>query len=883
MYRSVNIIMNSFVISQNPEIIGHTSTSELDQIVKLQSQVLEKVVLDISPQTIFDEICNFIEQTVPDCVTSVMLFDDSHSHLNIACAPSIPEEGINLLDGLVPGVGAGSCGTSVYLGSPVYVVDTSTDNRWDHLRHLADKFGIRACWSYPIRLDAEQITGSIAISSFAPRTPSPFHDQLLATASNVIGIVIKRYKAQQRLDKTQRLLQEITKEMPGVMFQYQLTPDDHLQFNYISEGIEALTGLSATQAIADYKQICAHIHHDDQHRFEANLHRAHLSKNSWSYEFRLRDANGEIRWIRGSASPEVDNPQPGSIWNGLLLDITPEKASIEQLRLAGIAFSSTHEGIMITDRTNKVIDVNRAYAEMCGCTQDELIGKPSALLSSEHHSSAFYQSIEETLQAEGYWQGEIWDRKPNGAITPHRVSINAVYEPNTEQLSHYVSVIADISHLKASEAKLSHLTHHDILTNLPNRLLFSAKLDHAMTHRSEQNKLAMLHLNLDRFKHINDSLGHQYGDQLLLQVSQRLEETLAVHDTLARIGGDEFAILLENIEHAADASEQAEKLIAVMQHPFLLDEQEYFCTASIGIALSPDHTESLDELFQQADIALNQAKGQGKNKFAFFQPALSETVEEWIKLEPLLRKAVAEKQFVIYYQPQFDRTGTQLRGAEALIRWQHPTLGIIPPGQFLPIAEEIGLMPEIGSWVLTEGIRQLGHWYAQGIEDFRLSINLASEQIKTAGLVDEITSLLQQYQVPAEMLELEILETFLLEDEAQAITVFDALRATGIHLALDDFGTGYSSLSYLKRLPVTKVKIDQSLIRDITTDQDDEAIIKAVILLSHTLKLTVCAEGVEDAEQQAFLQEANCDQLQGYLFSKPVPVDDFDRLLFASN
>jgi diguanylate cyclase (GGDEF)-like protein len=444
-------------------------------------------------------------------------------------------------------------------------------------------------------------------------------------------------------------------------------------------------------------------------------------------------------------------------------------------------------------------------------------------------------------------------------------------------------VVTDISSVKASEAKLSHLAHHDALTNLPNRLLFSARLDHALTHRKTNEKIAMLHLDLDRFKHINDSLGHTYGDQLLLQVTERLTKTLDKHDTVARIGGDEFAILVEGLGHAADASAIAEKIVNAMEQPFTLDGNDYFTTASIGIALAPEHGDDIDTLSKNADISVYQAKDLGRNNYAFFQPELSESVEEWIRLEPLLRKALTEEQFTLYYQPQMDSTGNTIIGAEALIRWEHPEMGIVAPNQFLNIAEEIGIIKKIGDWVLETSFRQLALWRKKGLKDFRLAINLASDQITKQDLPQQISELLTKYEIPPAMIELEILETFLLEHETKSTQTFKELRKLGVHLALDDFGTGYSSLRYLKQLPINKVKIDQSLVRDIPEDPEDEAIAKAVILLGHTLDLKVCAEGVETSAQRAFLEGEACDQLQGYLFSKPIHPTAFNNLLRDHN
>ncbi|WP_415906060.1 EAL domain-containing protein [Neptuniibacter sp. QD72_48] len=860
---------------------GQTSAEELNTILRLQNQVLEEIVLDTQPDSIFTSVCQFIENCVADSIASIMLLDSNNRHLSVVCAPSIPQKSLALLNGLVPSPKAGSCGTAVYTGSPVYVSDIEQDDCWQNFRDVGQELEIKACWSYPIRIDSEHVAGSIAISSPKPRTPTAFHHQLLEAAANIISIALKRLKAQQYLEHSENLLQNITKAMPGVVYQYRLTSDLKQEFIYIGPGIEQISGVTAKEATEDFRQFWKQVHPEDQPSLWASIIHTSQHKLPWSHEFRVFHRNGDLRWIRGSSLPDTSNKLDPSLWNGVLLDITPEKASIEQLRLAGIAFSSTNEGIMITDCNNKIIDVNRAYSDLSGYSREELIGKSPSLLKSPRHDQDFFQNMWASLAEEGHWQGEIWNRRKNGEVAPHWVSINAVHDPETHKLTHFVSVNADISNIKASEEKLSHLAHHDPLTNLPNRLLFGARLEHALTHRESNEKIAMLQLDLDRFKHINDSLGHKYGDQLLLQVTERLSKTLSTRDTLARIGGDEFAILLEELEHAADAATIADAIVEAMEQPFQLDGKDYFTTASIGVALSPDHGDDSDTVTKNADIALNQAKDSGRNNYAFFQPELSETVEEWIKLEPELRKAVAEKQFVLFYQPQMDATGEKIIGAEALIRWEHPEMGLMPPGQFLSIAEEIGLLTKMGNWVLEEACAQLSLWREAGLNNFRLAVNLASDQITKQDLPSEVQTLLYKYEIPADMLELEILETFLLEHEKEATATFQALRQQGVHLALDDFGTGYSSLRYLKQLPITKVKIDQSLVRDIPSDPDDEAIAKAVILLGHTLDLKVCAEGVETPAQRAFLEKEGCDQLQGFLFSKPIRQEQFTELLLA--
>ncbi|PIE25121.1 MAG: diguanylate cyclase [Neptuniibacter caesariensis] len=877
--------MTNHAITPNPVLQGEPSTAELRTILQLQNQVLERVIQDTTCNQVLDDICHYIEQCVPDCVVSIMLLDKEQNCLNVKSAPSLPQDIRNKFNGLVPGVGAGSCGTSVFLEEPAFVANIAEDNRWENLQDLAQELNLAACWSYPVWVDTDDIAGSCAISSFQPRLPSPFHAQLLETAANLISITLRRSAFQEAIKHKESLLKDITQAMPGVVYQYRLLKDSVQSFTYLGPGIERICGISAEEALDDFSLVWKQVHPEDREGLWQSISALQNSslRSAWSHEFRVVHKNGETLWIRGSALLNKADTAKERLWNGILLDITPEKASIEQLRLANIAFSSTNEGFLITDKNNRIIDVNRAYMDISGYNKDELLGQRPSILRSGHHGDEFYQTMWESLKKERHWQGEIWNRRKNGEVVPHWVNINAVHAPKTDELTHYISVHADISSIKASEEKLSYLTHHDALTHLPNRLLFGARLDHTLTHRAANKKVVMFHLDLDRFKHINDTLGHKYGDQLLLQVTDRLQQTIGPKDTLARVGGDEFAILVEGLEHVSDAASIADKIVEVLEQPFNFNGKDFFSTGSIGIALAPDHGNDIDTLTKHADIALNQAKDRGRNNYAFFQPELSETVEEWIKLEPELRRAVSDNQFQLYFQAQVDNTGSHIVGAEALIRWQHPTLGFIPPNQFLPIAEEIGLMSQIGDWVINTALQQLSEWYKKGLSDFKLAINLASEQITKQNLPQVISQAIDFYQVPAEMLELEILETFLMQHEEEATSTFYQLRDLNVNLALDDFGTGYSSLSYLKKLPITKVKIDRSLVSDIPKDTNDEAITKAVILLAHTLGLSVCAEGVETPAQRDFLEKENCDQLQGYLFNKPIAAEAFSALLHKHN
>ena len=480
----------------------------------------------------------------------------------------------------------------------------------------------------------------------------------------------------------------------------------------------------------------------------------------------------------------------------------------------------------------------------------------------------------------GHWQGEIWNRRKNGEVYPELLSIGAVKD-GQGNITGYVGVFADISQSKASEAKMEFLAHHDPLTQLPNRLMLLSRLEHSIERARLHNKqLALLMLDLDRFKDVNDSFGHAAGDELLQQIAARISKHLRGVDTISRLGGDEFTILLEDMSHAADATLVADMLIDILSEPCQLKNGvEIHVGASIGISLYPQDGASASDLLQQADAALYQAKAEGRGRFAYYAEQLTQNARTRIEMEAGLRRALEQQEFRVYYQPQVDITTGRITGAEALIRWQHPQDGLIPPVLFIPVAEATGLISNIGAWVLMETCRQGRRWLDEGLPPLRLAVNVSPQQLLHGDLIDMVSRTLADSGFPATNLELELTETALMEREQEAVNVLNQLRSLGVHLAIDDFGTGYSSLAYLKSFPLDVLKIDKSFVDDIPDSLDDKEIVSAIIAMGHKLRFRVLAEGVETAEQLAFLQAQDCDFYQGYLKSPPLPAHEFAQLL----
>jgi len=603
---------------------------------------------------------------------------------------------------------------------------------------------------------------------------------------------------------------------------------------------------------------------------------------SYSMEVRMRHKHGHYvpiltRYLirRNAAGKAVQA-------SGSNMDLSDRKLAEERLEQAAAVFRSTREGVVITDVHQRITMVNQAFTEISGYTEAEVIGQSPAMLGSGRHDSAFYDAMWGSLQESGYWQGEIWNRRKSGEVYPELLSITAVNDERGHP-AHYVGVFADISTIKHSESQIEFLAHHDPLTGLPNRLLLRSHLEHGIrVAQREGCRLALLVLDVDRFKDVNDSFGHGAGDELLQQVAARLSARLRSMDTVARLGGDEFTIMLQNIAQPEDAALIANELIGSLARPWALSNgAEVRIGASIGISIFPDHGDSTDELLQHADAALYQAKSEGSGRLRYFSRNLTQAARDRIALDARLHRALEQDELRVYYQPQVDIGSGRIVGAEALVRWQDPQEGLIPPLRFIPVAEATGLIGAIGEWVLRETCRQGQEWIEAGLPPLSLAVNLSPRQLLHADIEATVAAVLEQTGFPSQRLELELTEGALMERQEDVIALLTRLRRIGVRLAIDDFGTGYSSLAYLKRFPLDVLKIDKSFVDDIPHGQDDVAIASAIIAMGHSLGFQVLAEGVENEEQLAFLKSLDCDRFQGYLKSRPLPAADFERLLRA--
>jgi len=564
-------------------------------------------------------------------------------------------------------------------------------------------------------------------------------------------------------------------------------------------------------------------------------------------------------------------------------EVRERKRAEVELRVAAIAFES-QESMMITDANGVILRVNLAFTENTGYTAEEAVGQTPRLLKSGRHDLDFYRAMWEAIQRTGTWQGEIWDRRKNGEVYPEWLTISAVMGSDGV-VTHYVGSHIDITKDKAAEETIKNLAFYDPLTGLPNRRLLIDRLHQAFASSARSGREgALLFIDLDNVKSLNDTLGHDIGDLLLQQTAQRLESCLREVDTVARLGGDEFVVMLEDlseqpIEAATQTEAVGEKILAMLNQPYQLDTHEYHSTASIGAIIFSDHGQSGEELLKRADIAMYQAKKAGRNTLRFFDPKMQDILNARASLESELRKALENQQFHLYYQIQVDSSHRPL-GAEALIRWLHPERGLVSPAQFIPLAEETGLILPIGQWVLETACTQLKAWEQEVLtRDLVLAVNVSAKQFHQADFVAQVQAVVQRLGINPMRLKLELTEGMLLENIEETIATMNALNKVGVQFSLDDFGTGYSSLQYLKRLPLDQLKIDQSFVRDIGTDSNDRAIVSAIIAMTQSMKLSVIAEGVETKEQRQFLLDEGCTHYQGYLFGKPVPIEQFEAQL----
>lgn len=619
------------------------------------------------------------------------------------------------------------------------------------------------------------------------------------------------------------------------------------------------------------------LHPEDQEKTIAEAKSVLTGKKTPYFENRFCHKNGEYRYLAWS----VTKHQNSNVIYAVASDISERKQAEEKLRDAALIINSTSEGVILTNLEGQITEVNAAFTDITGYARDEAIGKTPSLLRSGRHDEHFYRQLWEEVQGYGYWRGEIWNRKKDGEIYPELLTINRVINQDGKTYG-YAGIFSDISQLKSTENRLLHLSTHDVLTGLANRSLFQDHLDRAIKHAMRTSKIvAVILLDLDNFKFINDSLGFNKGDELLKQTADRIVSVVRQDDTVARISSDEYAILLEDVAYSKQIYKIIEQLLEKLKEPFQIDSSEIYLTASAGISLYPHDSENVLTLIRNADTALTCAKNDGTGRYQFYSEELTTAAQENLQIENALRTALKKNQLFLVYQPQVNLINGHLEGFEVLLRWHHPLLGMVPPSKFIPIAERSNLINEIGEWVLKQACIQGREWLDKGYEFGRIAVNISTPQIMRSNAINTITNILQETAFPPEHLELEVTETFAMRDPEHSNGILAKFREIGIEIAIDDFGTGYSSLNYLKKLPIDKLKIDQSFVAGMLESENDTAIVNTIIALGKALALKIIAEGIETEEQAKQLEKLGCQLGQGYHYSKPQTAEVIEKQLKA--
>ncbi|NSL54889.1 EAL domain-containing protein [Uliginosibacterium aquaticum] len=693
---------------------------------------------------------------------------------------------------------------------------------------------------------------------------------------SVVEDISPRKAAEQALQESEERFRLIAATIPEVIWLIESSP---LRYVYVSPAYESIWQRPRKALYENPLAKLQAIDEADRERVGQIKQQAMDAGRPFELEYRVVRPDGSRRWVHESSRPVVTRHGPVGRYVGIAHDVTDSRQADERLRQAATVFESAREAVIIAGLSGEILAVNQAFTDITGYAEAEVLGHNPRILRSDRHGPEFFQGLWASLRRTGQWQGEIWNRHKSGEIYLCRMTISPVLDEN-HQASRYVALMTDISQQRRSEEQLAHLAHYDPLTDLPNRLLLQSRLEHSLSQAARsRRRVAVLFVNLDRFQTVNDSLGHKAGDQVLVEVGARLRQRVRREDTLGRLGSDEFMLILESIGGPEAAAEVAHAILAALAAPFNLpDSAELYIGASIGISIHPDDGMDANELLRNADTALHQAKAQGRNRFCFYAAAMNAEALQKLELDAALRKAIERQEFVLHYQAKAELHSGCICGAEALIRWRQADGSLVSPGEFIPLAEATGLIVPIGAWVIDESCRQLRAWHDEGMTECRLALNVSARQFHAGNLPAVVEEALVRHRLDAGSLELELTESMLMDDPQHTIEVLQTLKQLGVRLSLDDFGTGYSSFGYLQRFPIDALKIDQSFVRDISSDQGAAVIAAAIIDLAHRLGLKVVGEGVETQAQLECLRAQGCDEIQGYYFARPLPATAFAAL-----
>ncbi|WP_293937293.1 EAL domain-containing protein [Iodobacter sp.] len=862
-----------------------TKDKQADQYEQFRNHILELLAGGEPLMQQLDAIVRGVEKLNPTTLCSVLLLDQTGKHFEKSISPSLPDFYTQALNGLEIGPAIGSCGTAAYTKQRVIVDDIASHPYWANYLALAAKAQLGACWSQPILDSSGEVLGTFAIYHRAAHTPQAQDIAIIEQSAHLASIAIERNVVAEKLKSSEAHYRLLTENVSDVAWKQ----DSNHIITYISPADERLRGYPAAEVVGH--PVFNLLTDDGIQLIKKKITQRNAAEQQGiktgaaTIEIQQRCKDGRLIWTEILSTPERNAQGKICGYHGITRDITQRRQAEAELRIAAIAFQS-QEGMFVTDTAWTILRVNQAFSKITGFSAKEAIGNTPLILTSVRHDASFYTSMTDRIKLSGTWQGEIWNKRKSGEIFPAWLILTEV-KTNDGMLTHYVATLTDITSRKAAENQIQSLAFYDPLTTLPNRRLLLDRLGRAINKSTRHdNNGALLFIDLDNFKTLNDTLGHDKGDLLLVEVAKRLSSSTREGDTVARLGGDEFVVMLEDLsantlEAATEAEAVGDKIISTLNQSYQLAGYVHHSTASLGITLFGEEAESIDEPLKRADLAMYQAKAAGRNTLRFFDPIMQAEVSQRLALETGLRDALAQNQFQLYYQAQV-KGNSKLTGVEALVRWLHPERGMVSPAEFIPLAEESGLILPLGQWVLETACIQLAQWASQAhLQHLSIAVNVSPRQFHQRDFVENVLAILARTGAKPQQLKLELTESVLIANIEDVILKMSALKQEGVGFAIDDFGTGYSSLAYLKRLPLDQLKIDQGFVRDILIDSNDAAIAKMVIMLADSLGLSVIAEGVETEAQRDFLARHGCDTYQGYLYSRPLPAHEFAAFALA--
>ncbi|WP_417422136.1 EAL domain-containing protein [Halomonas sp.] len=831
-------------------------------------QSIQRMIAKEQPlKETLESLCRMLERELPQAMCSVMLVNEAGTHLEFAAGGRLPASYRSAIQRILISANNGACGSAAYQGTTVICANIAEDERWRGYHGVAKEAGLASCWSSPVYGGDGQLAGTFGVYYPQPSTPSGADTAQIEKAAGLMALAVERFQVRRSLEESEQRYRSLFTHHPDAVF----TLDANGCFVTANATCASLTGYSVEEILG--KPFTFFIAEQEVTRVEAYIETA-MQGGINRYELTLKDRAGHLHLLDIIHLPMMVNNTVKGV-HAIAQEVTAAREKESRLRTLERSVEASVNGILIADAEQPdfpIIYANQAFTVMTGYSQEEIIGKNCRFLQGAGSEPEVIQHIRSCIEEHREVNVTICNYRKDGTPFWNDLYIAPVRDQDG-RVTHFVGVQHDISKHKAYEARLAYHASHDDLTRLPNRTLFEETLFKQFSLlRQHKKRLAVLFVDLDDFKPINDNLGHAVGDQVLVEVARRLSSAVGPDDTVARMGGDEFVILQTSINYESEVVDLVERLLPMLARPYRIEPHELYLTASIGIAISQEDTLQPQTLIQQADMAMYKAKQQGRNAYEWYIHAFTDTVSERMVLRNDLQEAIEREEFSLHYQPLMDREN-KLVGVEALLRWEHPEKGFISPARFIPLAETTGQIIPISEWVLQRACLDMHSLAKQGLGEIRAAVNLSPLQFQRPSFLATLRQTLLTTCLPAEQLSLELTEGILMDNTEGAIDTLHALRSMHIEVSIDDFGTGYSSLSYLKDLPISTVKIDRSFIHELTNSEDDSAIVQGIISMAHHLGLKVVAEGVETEEQYQRLLSYQCDIFQGYILARPMPIE----------